>query len=75
MVPTPKAFGVALAHDLGVGRHALGHSLLHFFRRQAGDGAVLFVPRTPGLEWATFALRLFDQAGVLSQNRKRFGGE
>ena len=36
MVPTPKAFGVAPAHDLGVGGHARGHSLLHFFRRQPG---------------------------------------
>ena len=38
--------GFAPAHDPGVG----GHALLHFFRCQPGDGAVLFIARTLGLE-------------------------
>ena len=47
--------GFAPSHDLGVLSHALGHLFLHFFRGQPGDGAVLFIARTLGLEWATFA--------------------
>src|SRR5439155_17177789 len=46
--------GFASSHDLGIGGHPLGHSLLHFFGWQPGDGAVLFVARTLRLERATF---------------------
>src|SRR5438132_6615157 len=47
--------GFAPSHDLGVARYALGHFLLHFFRSQPGDGAILFIARTLGFEWAAFA--------------------
>src|SRR5213079_1815277 len=47
--------GFAPSHDLGIGGHALGHSLLHFLRCQPGDGAVLLIARTLRLERATFA--------------------
>src|ERR1700730_5437603 len=43
--------GFAPVHDPGVARHALSHSLLHFFPSQPGDSAILFVARTLWLEW------------------------